>query len=115
MNMGQYRVLDLVTLGLRDSRENIGKYGGLRKTTFMRVSGASRRDSRSREEALGHENYLVGQAVSISPKTVFSAHGISYLSKLAGLRECGGRAGAAFGNTGCSETLSGRFFDAGCR
>jgi hypothetical protein len=40
MNMGQYRVLDLVTLGLRDSRENMGKYGGLRKTTFMKASDA---------------------------------------------------------------------------
>jgi hypothetical protein len=38
--MGQYRVLDLVTLGLRDSRENMGKYGGLRKTTFMKASDA---------------------------------------------------------------------------
>jgi hypothetical protein len=35
MNIGQYSVLDLVTLGLRDSRENIAKYGGLRKRTFM--------------------------------------------------------------------------------
>jgi hypothetical protein len=38
MNMGQYSVLDLVTLGLRDSRENIAKYGGLRKTTFMNAA-----------------------------------------------------------------------------
>jgi hypothetical protein len=38
MNMGQYNVLDLVTLGLRDSRENIGKYGGFRKRTLMRAS-----------------------------------------------------------------------------
>jgi hypothetical protein len=51
MNMGQYSVLDLVTLGLRDSRENMGKYGGLRKTTFMRASGVSHRDSRSRRGA----------------------------------------------------------------
>src|SRR5690606_40432348 len=104
MNMGQYRVLDLVTLGLRDSRENIGKYGGLRKTTFMRVSGASRRDSRSREEALGHENYLVGKAVSISPKTEFSVQGISYLLKLCFLRVCGRIVVAACGHTVSSST-----------
>jgi hypothetical protein len=50
MNMGQYRVLDLVTQGLRLSRENIGKYGGLRKTTFIEKPPPLRKDPDSTPE-----------------------------------------------------------------
>lgn len=68
--MGQYSVLDLVTLGLRDSRENIGKYGGFRKRTFMRATPAA--SSAAGFKAPGAmrrnvaENYLEGGGKSIT-------------------------------------------------
>jgi hypothetical protein len=53
MNMGQHKVLDLVTQGLRDSRENIGKYGGFRNRTFMgKASGNKATDDTTKGLAI---------------------------------------------------------------